>query len=168
MADTVLSNCMLFMLLSKVEDSIGIMRVIVFFRCGVEMQMGLIWFWTWLLLCWNKIVNWILHSWLIFFLSFWLWIWSIMFCIVVYHVVVFRFYSGFFLCSSGDKGWWGFPVGWSIASILDVEAFEAGPGEMRDVIKVDELSEGLLATILGRICKCRFRCSWQTRRITLV
>lgn len=42
MADTVSSNCMLFMLLSKVEDSIGIMRVIVFFRCGVEMQMGLI------------------------------------------------------------------------------------------------------------------------------
>ncbi|KAM0970196.1 hypothetical protein ACFX13_018565 [Malus domestica] len=36
-----------------------------------------------------------------------------------------------------------------IASILDVEALEAGRGEMRDVIKVDEHSEGLLAAFLG-------------------
>lgn len=42
LAITVSSNYTLFMLLSKVEDSIGIMRVIVFFRCGVEMQMDLI------------------------------------------------------------------------------------------------------------------------------
>ena len=43
MAVTISSNSMLlFMLLSSVEDSIGIMRVIVFFRSGVEMQMGLI------------------------------------------------------------------------------------------------------------------------------
>lgn len=55
-----------------------------------------------------------------------------------------------------------------IASILDVEAFEAGPGEMRDVIKVDELSEGLLAAFLGPVWTRRFGCSWQTRRATLV
>ncbi|KAM1262771.1 hypothetical protein ACFX13_028521 [Malus domestica] len=30
-----------------------------------------------------------------------------------------------------------------------MEAFEADPGEMRDVIKVDELSKGLLAAFLG-------------------
>lgn len=59
-------------------------------------------------------------------------------------------------------------VGGDFASILDVEALEAAPGEMRDVIKVDELSEGLLATILGPICTARFGCCWQTRWVTLV
>lgn len=61
-----------------------------------------------------------------------------------------------------------FLVGRGIASILDVEALDAGAGEMRDVIKVDELSEGLLATIFGRICTRRFGGIWQARRITLV
>lgn len=55
-----------------------------------------------------------------------------------------------------------------ITSILDVEELEAGPGEMRDVIKVDELSEGLLAAVLGQICPCRFGCSRPARWATLV
>jgi hypothetical protein len=51
---------------------------------------------------------------------------------------------------------------------LDVEDLEAGAGEMRDVIKVDELSEGLLAAILGPLCPHRFGCSGPARRVTLV
>ena len=55
-----------------------------------------------------------------------------------------------------------------IASILDVEDLEAGPGEMRDVIKVDKLTEGLLGAILGQLCPLGFRCSRPARWITLV
>lgn len=44
----------------------------------------------------------------------------------------------------------------------------AGPGEMRDVIKVDELSEGLLAAVLGPVCPHGFGCSWPARWVTLV
>lgn len=57
------------------------------------------------------------------------------------------------------------------ASILDVEELEAGSGAMRDVIKLDELPEGLLAAM------CRwslaswgqwFRFGWLPRWATLV
>lgn len=55
-----------------------------------------------------------------------------------------------------------------IESISDEEELEAGPGEMRDVIKVDKLSEGLLGTILGPLCPRRFGCSRPARWTTLV
>lgn len=54
------------------------------------------------------------------------------------------------------------------ASKLDVEDSDAGLGEMRDVIKVDELFEGLLAAILEPFCPYRFRCSRSARWATLV
>ena len=53
--------------------------------------------------------------------------------------------------------------------ILDVEELEAvGRGEMRDVIKVDELSEGLLAAVFGTVCSYEFGCSRPARRASLV
>jgi hypothetical protein len=55
-----------------------------------------------------------------------------------------------------------------IASNLDVEELEAGPGEMRDVIKVDKLFEGLLAALLGPLRSHRFGSSWPARWATLV
>lgn len=55
-----------------------------------------------------------------------------------------------------------------IASISDVEELEAGPGEMRDVIKVDKLSEGLLGTVLEPLRPHRFGCSRSARWTTLV
>uniref|UniRef100_A0A6N2NIS5 Uncharacterized protein n=1 Tax=Salix viminalis TaxID=40686 RepID=A0A6N2NIS5_SALVM len=51
---------------------------------------------------------------------------------------------------------------------LDVEELEAGPGEMRDVIKVDKLFEGLLAAILEPSRPLRFGSSWPARWATLV
>lgn len=55
-----------------------------------------------------------------------------------------------------------------IASILDADELQAGLGEMRDDIKVDELSEGLLAAVLGQICPQGFGCSGPARWIILV
>lgn len=55
-----------------------------------------------------------------------------------------------------------------ITSILDVEVQEAGWGEMRDVIKVDELSEGLLAAVLGPVCSHGFGFGRPARRVVMV
>lgn len=43
------------------------------------------------------------------------------------------------------------------ASILDVEELEVSRGEMRDVIKVDRISEGLLAALFGPVFALGFR-----------
>ena len=55
-----------------------------------------------------------------------------------------------------------------IASNLDVEELEAGPGEMRDVIKVDKLFEGLLAAVLGPLHPHWFGSSRPARWAALV
>ena len=92
---------------------------------------------------------------------------SLGFVVLVDHVV----YSGFhsvWLEVQGKRADKFFGVGVVFASISDVEVLEAGPGEMRDVIKVDELSEGLLAAILGQICPRRIGCSGPARWFTLV
>lgn len=52
--------------------------------------------------------------------------------------------------------------------LLDVEKSVAGLDEMRDVISIDEPTEGLLATIIGSTHSCGFRLSGQARRASMV
>lgn len=52
--------------------------------------------------------------------------------------------------------------------LLDVEKLVEGLDEMRDVISIDELSEGLLATIIKSTHSCGFRWHGPARRASLV
>uniref|UniRef100_A0A6N2M9W5 Uncharacterized protein n=1 Tax=Salix viminalis TaxID=40686 RepID=A0A6N2M9W5_SALVM len=83
--------------------------------------------------------------------------------------VLFSFTGRLLSTSEGQRGRLVRFIGISvIASSLDVEELEAGPGEMRDVIKVDKLFEGLLAAILEPSRPLRFGSSWPARWATLV
>ena len=51
---------------------------------------------------------------------------------------------------------------------IDVENSEAGVGEMRDVIGVDELPAGLLVAVIRTLCPHRLRCFRAAGRAALV